>query len=219
VCLFFFELKVIHQGLYFVRPRGQSLISQGAQQARHGSVRCANQFREQGQPQRQRHRVRQEGGNAQGKSVLLSLLPLLLLPLRIAAQIDYVPPESPPGEELLSGQGHQHIANRGAQLVRQFPSRDAAGRVVNQREEGLVEGTLLGEADGAIEPQALTIETRCMAQGVVAGVMVEAAKVAVLGQGPENGHTRQAQRGAECSHVEHRPMSEGSDDQGFLGSQ
>lgn len=145
--------------------------------------------------------------------------PLLFLPVRVQGEVDGTAAERTVGKLLLSCQARQQIADGSAQQVGELCAGGAGGRGMNQSDEGPGQGALLGEANGAVEPQAVGVEAGCLAQGVVGGVVVEAGEVAVLLQGAENGHGRNAQGVAELLEGGNGPVLEEVEDSGLEGGQ
>jgi hypothetical protein len=147
----------------------------------------------------------------------LSLPPLLLLPLRIAVQINDPVPEASAGELLLAGQGGEKVANRGEQPLAELGGRGAGGRVLDQGNKGPRQGAMVGKADGAIEPQAVGVKAGSVDQGVETGIVVEAGEVAVLLQGAVDGAGGKVQRLANLLQGDDGAMLAEVNDAGFQG--
>src|SRR5271165_398074 len=130
--------------------------------------------------------VGQEGGGSRPGGRLASPLPLGLLPCRIGGEVDGLAAEGATRQEGLLGESREEVGDGGAQEVGEFIAGGAGGRLADQSDEGIGEGAVTGEADGAIEPQAVRVEARRPAKGVVASVMVEAGVIAVRLQSAED---------------------------------
>jgi hypothetical protein len=210
---------VVHDLLRLLGQQGQAVALQGTSQLLGGSLGRTNQLNQDGQDQRQRHLARQGRSSSFRWPGLLSLPPLLFLPLRVGSQVDNPVSEASAAEVVLSGQGGQQVADGGAQQVGELRGGGTAGRVIDQSNEGPGQGAVAREADGAIEPQAIGCEAGPVGQGIVAGVVVEAAEVAVTLQGAADGDGGEAESRADLRQGDHRPTGAEVNDTGFLGGE
>ncbi len=129
----------------------------------------------------------------------MSVQPLLFLRLGLKCQIHDVATKGPSGEALLADQQRQEVGHWGAEQEGEFRSGATSQRIINQGNQGIGKGAVLREADGTIEPQAVGVKPGGLAQGVVAGIVVEASEVPVLLQSTEHRHVGCVQGGAELS--------------------
>jgi hypothetical protein len=125
---------------------------------------------------------------------LLPLPQLLLAAVRRASQVNSLAGQALPGELALTSEQGEEVANGGAEQLAQFSRSVPGRRSIDQGDERAEQGAVSRKADGAVEPQAVVIEARPIGQGVEAAVVVEAGEIAVLIQGPENGHGGQSER-------------------------
>jgi hypothetical protein len=188
---------VLSNVLDLLRRQGEALASQDAAQLLGGGPGRANPLDQNGEDQGHGQMVGQDGGGRRQRVGLVSPLPLGLLPWRIGSEVDGLATEGAARQEGLLGESGEEVGDRGAQPVGEFIGSSAGGRIADQSDEGIREGAVAREADGAIEPQAVRVEAGRLGKGVVAGVMVEAGVVAVRLQGTEDRHVRKAQGGAD----------------------
>jgi len=208
----------VEECLQLFGPNGQTRAAQSPRQLLDRGRGEANQFHQDRQSRGQRQESG-KGGSDGRDARLLAQQPLLLRPLRLHGQIKRQAAKSSSCQPPLANEQRQEVADRGEQQAGKFIRGLPGRRSIDQGHQCLCKSVVPRETDGAIEPQAVAIETRRVAQGIVAGVVVETAEVAVLAQSAENGHARETQRGTESIHAEDGPMLEGVDDQCFLSGQ
>jgi hypothetical protein len=197
--------------------RGQPLGLQDATQLSGGSRRRANPLHQNGEDQWHGQMVGQDGGGSRHRVGLAAPLPLGPLPCRIGGEVDGLAAQSAARQEGLLGEPCQEVGDGGAQQVGEFIGAGTSGRLEDQSDEGSGEGAVSGEADGAIEPQAVSVEAGRPAKGVVASVMVETGVVAVRLQGAEDRHVRKGQGRANSSKRGNGPARKVGQNSGVSG--